>query len=86
VIIMGEVILVFRILPDDMENFDQIKKDLGKLKPDRLEEEPIAFGLKALKFTKIVEDGEGAVDKVEDALGKVDNVKEVETIAVSRGL
>lgn len=82
---MGEVILVFRVLPEDMEHFEQIRKDLESLKPERLEEEPIAFGLKAFKFTTIVEDAGGTADKVEADLNAIKNVKNVETIAVSRG-
>jgi len=83
---MGEVILVFRIFPSDMEHYEKIKVDLQKMEPERLEEEPIAFGLKAFKFTKIVDDAEGTVDKIEDALNAIKNVKEVETVTISRGL
>ncbi|MBU0530821.1 MAG: hypothetical protein ABIH52_00465 [Candidatus Aenigmatarchaeota archaeon] len=82
---MGEVILVFKVMPTDMEHYEQIRKDLEKLEPERLEEEDVAFGLKAFKFTKIVEDAEGTVDKVEADLISIENVQDVETVAVSRG-
>jgi elongation factor 1-beta len=86
VIAMGDVIAVFRIMPDSPESFESIKAILSKLKPDRLEEEPIAFGLKALKFTKIVPDEEGTLSKLEDSLNNVKNVQSVETVMVSRSL
>ncbi len=38
VVFMGEVIVVFRILPDSVEAFDSVKKQCEALKPDRLEE------------------------------------------------
>ena len=48
---MGDVIAVFRILPDAPDNFDKVKKQVEELKPVKFEEDPIAFGLKAIKAT-----------------------------------
>ena len=84
---MGDVICVFRIMPDSPDNFDSIKAGLEALQPDRLEEEPIAFGLKALKFTKIIPDEvEGALPELEEKLKNVEHIQSVETITVSRSL
>ena len=65
---MGDVICVFKIMPDAPESFDSIKAELEKLEPQRLEEEPVAFGLKALKFTKVIPDDEGTMPKLEEQL------------------
>ena len=87
VINMGDVICVFRIMPDTIENFDIVKSQLEALEPDRLEEEPIAFGLKALKFTKIIPDEvEGALPELEEKLNNIEHRQSVETITVSRSL
>lgn len=83
---MGEVICVYRILPASPEKFDGMKKALEALKPDRIEEEPIAFGLKAIKFTKIIPDASGAQDELEKKLESTDGVDNVETVMVSRSM
>ncbi|RLI98367.1 MAG: elongation factor 1-beta, partial [Candidatus Aenigmatarchaeota archaeon] len=53
---MGDVIAVFRILPGSPDGFDNVKSAVEALGPTRLEEEPLAFGLKAIKVTFIVPD------------------------------
>jgi len=83
---MGEVIVVFRILPKDPKEFENIKKAVEALKPERLEEDPIGFGLSALKATFVIPDASGVLDKLEDELNKIEGVNEVETLTVSRGL
>ena len=83
---MGDVICVFRIMPSEPGKFDSVKKSLEELKPERLEEEPIAFGLKALKFTKVIPDGSGEMEKLENSLDSIDGVDNVETLTVSRSL
>ncbi len=83
---MGEVILVFKILPKSPEGFEKIKKQLENLNPQRIEEEPIAFGLKAIKLTVIVPDAEGEQDKIENKIRQIDGVGEVEVLRASRSL
>ena len=83
---MGDVIVVFKIIPDSMDHFNGVKKELEKLKPQRLEEEPIAFGLKAWKFTKIIPDEEGTLPALEEKLAKIKGVQTVDTIEISRSL
>jgi elongation factor 1-beta len=83
---MGDVIVIFRIMPETMEDYEGIKKELEKLKPQRLEEDPIAFGIKAWKFTKIIPDEEGTLPALEDKLAKIKGIQSVDTITVSRSL
>lgn len=82
---MGAVIVVFRIIPNP-ERFDYVKTQLEKLKPERLEVEPIAFGLKALKFTKVIPDASDVIESLENEIESIDGVNSVENIMTSRSL
>jgi elongation factor 1-beta len=83
---MGEVIVVFRILPDGVENFESVKEQCEALRPDRLEEEPIAFGLKALKFTKIIPDGPGVMDRLENDINSIKGLGSAENVFTTRAM
>jgi len=83
---MGEVIVVFRIMPDGIENFQSVKQQCEALKPDRLEEEPIAFGLKALKFTKIIPDSGGVMDKLENEINAIKGLGSAENVFTTRAM
>ena len=83
---MGEVIVVFRILPDGIDSFESVKEQCEALKPERLEEEPIAFGLKALKFSKIIPDGPGVMDKLENDINAIKGLGSAENIFTTRAM
>ena len=83
---MGDVIVVLRIMPNGPENVEQIKADAKELKPQRLEEEPIAFGIKAVKFTTIIPDAEGELERLENKIRSIKNVQNIEVLIVSRSL
>lgn len=83
---MGEVIIRFRVLPATPEDFDGVKKALEGLEPEKMEEEPIAFGLKALSFVKIVPEAPGADESLEEKIKAIPGVQTVEVISVTRGL
>ena len=83
---MGQVIVRYRILPDSPENFEALKKNLEALEPASMEEEPIAFTLKAIKFTKLIEDGPGTEDALEQQVKETKHVESVETLSVTRTL
>lgn len=83
---MGDVIAVFRILPDAPDSFEKVKEQIEDMKPAKFEEEPIAFGLKAIKATFIIPDEGGVMDELENKLNAVDGTESVETLTVSRSL
>ena len=83
---MGDVIVVFKIIPESMDFFEEVGKSLKVLGPQRLEEEPVAFGLKAWKFTKIIPDAEGTLPELEEKISKIPHVQSSETVTVSRSL
>jgi elongation factor 1-beta len=81
-----KVEIVFRVLPKSSEiNVDTlIEKIKDKISPVKIEKEPIAFGLFAVKFSKIVEDKEGELEKVESKLKKIDEVGEYDVVSTTR--
>ena len=83
---MGEVICVYKIMPDSPESFGRVRKALEGMEPNRLEEEPVAFGLIALKFTKIIPDAPGNLEELENKLNGIDGVGSVENIMTSRAM
>lgn len=83
---IGEVICVYRVMPESPEGFEKVREALESLEPNRLEEEPVAFGLKALNFTKIIPDEPGALEELENKLNSIDGVGSVENIKTSRAM
>ncbi len=85
---MGTVLAVFKVMPEDMEFFDEIKAKIGEVIPEGVElqeikEEPIAFGLKAIIVAVTMEDKGGIADKVEEALRSIPHVENVTTEGVT---
>ncbi len=84
---MGNVMATFMIMPDSPDtDLEKIKSEIKKLGPQTIDEQPIAFGLKALKFVVIVPDAEGGTEKIEAALKKIEGVAGVEITEISRTL
>ncbi len=80
---MGEVIVVYKILPRP-EKLEDIKKALGSLKIERIEERPVAFGLRELIVTAIIPDEGGSQDRFENQLQAIDGCENIEALRVSR--
>jgi elongation factor 1-beta len=89
---MGEVAVQLKIMPNspdvDLKDLsDRITSqvaDYGRLYS--CDEQPIAFGLKALIITVIVEDKEGGTEAVESSISEIDEVESVQVVAVTRML
>ncbi len=87
---MGEVVATIKLMPESPDvDLEKIKEDIIKSIPEgaefhKIEEEPIAFGLVALKVMVVVGDSEGGTEKVEENLSKVENVSSVEVEDVRR--
>ncbi|MFQ6136562.1 MAG: elongation factor 1-beta [Candidatus Hydrothermarchaeales archaeon] len=84
---MAEVLITFKVMPDGEETeLDGIIRGIKGLRDftlNTIEEEPIAFGLVAIKPSFIVEDAEGVVDALELALRNLKGVGEVEVTEVT---
>ncbi len=89
---MGSVNIRLKVMPSSPEvNFEEIKARLTeKLESEggkgcSFEEEPIAFGLKAIIATFIYPE-EKEFEPVENELGKLENVSSVQVIDMRRAL
>ena len=82
---MGDVAVVFKILPGDAEtdmkklSSDVREKIKGLCEINKIEMQEIGFGLSAIRLEVIVPDEEGKITAVEDILGKIDGVGQVDT-------
>ena len=83
-------LLKYKIMPTSTEvNLDEIKENAKKVveenkgKNCRFEEEPIAFGLKAVIVYFDI-DEENLLEPIEESLGKIENVNSVQVIDMRR--
>ena len=83
---MGDVICVHKVMPESPDTFEKVKKALEAITPNRLEEEPVAFGLKAIVFTKIIPDEPGTLEDLENKLNNIEGIGSVENIRTSRAM
>jgi len=85
---MGSVIVTFKIMPDSVEvDLDSLEKKIKEeINPQRIQRVPIAFGLNAIQIVKVVEEKEGEMDRITDQIKKINGVKEVEVVGLTRSL
>lgn len=86
--ILGQVILTFKVMPADADSdVNKIEEEIkSKISPQKISREPIAFGIVSVIVTKLVEDAEGELEKVENELRKIEGVGEVEVVEITRSL
>ncbi len=79
---MGKVALTYRIMPEgtevDLTKLSTLVKETLGSKLVKIEEKPVAFGLKALMATVIVGDRSGEGEVVESSLSSLPGVSSVE--------
>lgn len=91
---MARVVATIRIMPKspdidlgaiEEEAREKIESFSGS-KEMRSEQEPIAFGLKALKITFVMDESKGSLDALEEDLRSIEGVNSAETIDVRRAV
>jgi elongation factor 1-beta len=84
---MAKVLVVFRILPKEDADLSELEEEIvNSIFPEKIEREPIAFGLIALKASKLVEDQEGEIQKIEEKLNAINSISQVEVVEITRTL
>lgn len=83
---MGNVALILRVMPESPEvDLEDLKKKLRVELPGLkdIREEPIGFGLKALKLAVIVSDSGGESDAVESRITGIPGVERAEIVELT---
>ena len=83
---MGSVAVILRVMPESPEiNIEELKKALKQKIPSiqEMKEEPIGFGLKALKVLAVVNDAGGETDAIEKSMNEIAGVERAEIIEVT---
>jgi len=91
---MANVVVTLKIMPESPEiDLHKIEGDAKKKIIDfagegdmKIEEEPIAFGLKALKIIFIMDEAKGSTEPLEDELSDIKGIKSIEITDVRRAV
>ena len=91
---MAQVVVTIKIMPispeTDLDNIESQAKtkiiDFSQTKEIKTEQEPIAFGLKAVKIIFVMDESKGSTDPLEENIKKIDGVNSVEVIDVRRAI
>ncbi len=88
---MANVLVIMKVFPSSTEiSLEELRNEISKRLPENYKikshgEEPIAFGLKALKLIiEMPENTEGGTEALEEIIKSVEGVEEVEIEAVHR--
>ena len=91
---MATVVVTLKIMPEspdvDLGSIEKEAKTKIKAFSDneemKSEQEPIAFGLTALKITFVMDENKGSTDNLEEQIKTISGVNSVETIDVRRAI
>ena len=90
---MAQVYVTLKIMPDSPEtNLDKITDEATILVKEfggsihHSEQKPVAFGLKQIELTFIMDEDIGSTDKLEEQIAKVEGVTSVNVIDVRRAI
>ena len=82
-----KVLLSIKVMPEGVEsNLEEIKekiKQLENLEVKDIQEEPVAFGIKALKVVIMVEDKEKVADEIQEKINKISGVESADVESIT---
>ena len=90
---MARVIVTLKIMPEAVEtDLSRIETKATKLITEfggvvgKSEQEPVAFGIKALKLMFVMNEDIGSTESLEEDIRKIEDVASVDTIDVRRAI
>lgn len=85
---MAEVLVSLRVMPKSVEvDLDKLEQRIKEsISPDRIERNPIAFGIIAFSIIKIIPDDAKELEVLESKLKSIEEVGEVEVTQITRSL
>lgn len=85
---MAEVLLTLKVMPEDagtdLEALGERLKEVSTGRYNSIEREPIGFGIIALKVSYVIPEEEGVSEKLEEEIGGMEGVGEVESLESHR--
>ncbi|MFW5912604.1 MAG: elongation factor 1-beta [Candidatus Hadarchaeota archaeon] len=77
---MGDVAVTLKVMPEDKEiDLNEIGGEIESLyDPREIDEEEVAFGLKALKVLVVVPEDAGGSDELQESIQEIEGVKSVQ--------
>ena len=87
---MARVVMTMKIMPDGVEiDLDDLLERIKGVVPEgtdvgAVEMQPVAFGPKAIRMNLVRDESMGGTDDIEEAIGAVEGVGQVEVEMVSR--
>jgi elongation factor 1-beta len=87
---LGKIIIVYKIFPSESTvDLEVLKEKITKELADvasikRFAEEPIAFGLKALKVNMVLPEEEGIANETEKRMAAIEGVGQIQTLGLTR--
>jgi len=91
---MAQVIVTLKIMPESPEvDLNKIQEEAKSKITDfagsgdmKVEEKPIAFGLKALNIIFVMDESKGSTEPLEESISEIEGVQSVETTDVRRAI
>ncbi|MBW2966633.1 elongation factor 1-beta [Candidatus Woesearchaeota archaeon] len=91
---MANVIITLKIMPESPEiDLKKISEEAKNKISDfagpgemKIEEQPVAFGLKALNITFVMDESKGSTEPLEESISEIKGVQSVEVTDVRRAI
>lgn len=86
---MGKVAAAYNLMPEGPETpIEEITDSIPKFIPEGVDltgikVKPLAFGLKVIEVTFVMQDAEGIIDKLEESIGSIPGINSVETSSLT---
>lgn len=89
---MAYVFITFKIMPEspssNLENISKKAKEIlekyGKISQEEIV--PVAFGIKSINITLVMDEKKGSTESIEEEIKAIDEVQNVDIISIRRAL